>query len=113
MWKKEDNARLDQLSRRIEGLSQYPQPLSPTHQPLPPIKIDDLAPYINELITEYVTREIKPALDAIVDAVDLDSQHFTAEFNKLVEDVVMQTYDLVQMALKADGLAPQLGPITV
>jgi hypothetical protein len=108
IWKTEDKARLNRLSKKVEDLNQYPHPLPQTNNP-PTIKIDDLAPFVNELITEYIAREIQPALDAIAAAVEVDGRHFTAEFNKMVEEVVMKTYELVQMAFKAQGLVPQLG----
>lgn len=105
-WKQEDKERLNRLSEKIEAVQKQPIAVS-----LPPIKAEDLAPYVNEIITEYVAREIKPALDAIADAVNTDSQQSKAEFNKLIERVVTKTYDLVQMALKANGLVPQIVPL--
>ncbi|KAF9454209.1 hypothetical protein P691DRAFT_770908 [Macrolepiota fuliginosa MF-IS2] len=104
-WKTDDKQRLDQLSQQIEGLHKLPRPAPP-----PSINVDGLSPYINELVTAYVAKDIKPALDAIAEACERDVQLVKAEFDKLVEQVVVKTYDLVQMILRAHGWVPQIVP---
>lgn len=107
-WETEDKQGLDRMTQKIESLHEIPRPR--TGSPPAVIRTDDLAPYINELVTEYVAKEIKPALDAIAEACERNNQLVKAEFDKLVEQVVTKTYDLVQMALKANGLVPQIVP---
>jgi hypothetical protein len=104
-WKVEDKEKLDRLSQKIENLHKLPRP--PANQPRP-IKADGIAAYIDGLVKEYVTKEIKPALDAIAEACKRDNRLVSAEFNKLLKQVVVKTYDLVQTALKENGLAPQV-----
>lgn len=104
-WKTEDKERLDRLSQQIENLHKHPHPRANVP---PPITADDLSPYINDLVTAYVAKEIKPALDAIAGACERDNQLVKAELDKLVEQVVVKTYDLVQMSLRANGLIPRI-----
>ncbi|KAJ3567339.1 hypothetical protein NP233_g6434 [Leucocoprinus birnbaumii] len=108
IWQKADKARLDQLSNKIEALHQQPNPSPQIDQPLAPCKVDDLLPYTEALVNDYVTQEIKPALDAIVEAANKSSHSLTSQFDQLVERVVKRTYDLVQITFKANGFVPQL-----
>jgi len=55
-------------------------------------------------------QEIKPALDAIVAGVDISSHHLTSQFNKLTEQIVVKTHNLIQMTLKINGFTSQLHP---
>lgn len=98
---------MDQMSRIIESLNMA---TARRPAPLPPTYPDDLVPRIKELVTQYIAEEVKPALDAIAEACEEGNQHARAELDKLLEQVVLKTYDLVQMNLRAKGLFPQIVP---
>ncbi|KAF7784159.1 hypothetical protein Agabi119p4_324 [Agaricus bisporus var. burnettii] len=104
-WKLEDGQKLDRMLLMVANLNMNPRsaPSSAAHAV-------DLAPCIKELVTQYVMEEVKPALDAIVEACEKGNQRARAELDKSLEQIVTKTYDLVQMALKANGLFPQIVP---
>jgi hypothetical protein len=106
-WRLEDRQKMDQMSLTVKNLN-----MAPVHcfAPSAPAHVVDLVPCIKELVTQYIAEEVKPALDAIAEACEKGNQRATADLDKLLEQVVMKTHDLVQMALKAKGLFPQIVP---
>ncbi|KAF5352497.1 hypothetical protein D9756_005886 [Leucocoprinus leucothites] len=113
IWKKADKTQLDQLSKNVEALHQQQYLYPEDNYPFSSCGLDGHLPYTDALVTLYVVQEIKPTLDSIMAVVDTSSYHLTAQFNRLVEQVVMKTFDLVQMALKVNGFVTQVHPISV
>lgn len=104
-WKLEDGQKLDRMLLMVANLN-----MNPRSAPSATAHAVDLAPCIKELVTQYVMEEVKPALDAIVEACEKGNQRARAELDKSLEQIVTKTYDLIQMALKANGLFPQIVP---
>jgi len=107
MRKRDDKAQLDQLFQKFQNLHQQ-SPHSQDDPSISSFKIDDLLSYSNALVIAYLMQEIKPALDAIVADVDTSCHVLTDQLTKLTEQVVVRTYDMVQMTLKMNGLSLQL-----
>lgn len=107
MRKRDDKAQLDQLFQKFQTLHQ--QSLHSQDDPsISSFEVDDLLPYSDALVTAYLMQEIKPALDAIVADVDTSRHVLADQLTKLTEQVVIRTYDMVQMTLKMNGLTLQL-----
>jgi len=107
MRQKDDKAQLDQLFKKFQTLHQQ-SPHSQDGHSISSFEVDDLLPYSDALVAAYLMQEIKPALDTIVADVDTSRHVLTDQLTKLTEQVVIRTYDMVQMTLKMNGLTLQL-----